>query len=371
MMDNFPFSESLTQIKKILLTVEPAHRTAGLLSGRMGLIIFLYELAKVDADPKVRELLSDEIAALQHTLGKGLRNYSLHSGTAGIFWAKNYLSEDSNNETCLFKDREKEAALLRRNLHFLLQSNNIDYLHGLSGIVKVLGACQLLSTQDAKLVLEYFKKTSINTEYGLSWYNEFHKPYDQQIHYGIAHGIAGFLNIISTLPIPHKDELIFPGVNNLYHHVLAVSPSLPRDFKCKSHGYSWCASQTGASVILLRLLKKYELTAEYSIITELLLRRFETLNKSTAALTDLCLCHGGAGMMIMLNTLYLQTGEEAFRFSYNKLSMEMIEGFANRNIICQTPEHVHSLLTGLPGVGMAFLELNKQNKFLLNVLNLI
>lgn len=366
--------ETVKIIRDFLRTTANHPLPLGLMEGKAGIMVFM--AAYANAMPEVGTTqIEHHVEEINTKWKQGLTRHTLSEGTAGIFWSKLYLEEMFPNQLHLFTDKTAELDLLKRKLNSFLNNNNLDYLHGATGIIKVLSSYQLLTQSEIDLILEHFRKQAIPTQKGISWETNFYseKP---SIEIGLAHGVSAIINTLGELSNQKiNDALIKPSILDLYSRVTdQVAHHQPAKFQCATHNHAWCTSYLGAALILLKYLSSFGYTEQAEHIKNTVRQKLTNLN-ANATINDPCLCHGTTGIITMLTQLaehhdaseinevkqFLVEKTIALLFNGNPIKKENLNPAFTNDL---------SLLSGLPGIGMALLHQLQPIPFLPTLLNI-
>ena len=177
--------------------MHPKNSPSGLFDGLAGHLIFLNQLYRQNQTIEIKSKMLDCIQHLNKKLEWTFRNQSLCSGTAGVFWTGLQLYKNSNEELHLKMDTGSLASMLKIEMYKMLMVDNYDYLHGAGGIIRTLAVNNLLTHEERKDLIRHFQKIAQQTPNGISWIDPFYSPGKGLMHLGIAHGVAGLINVLN------------------------------------------------------------------------------------------------------------------------------------------------------------------------------
>lgn len=306
-----------------------------------------------------------------HDMTKVPLDLSLFSGLSGIGFSFIFSQQTFQNSMPIINQIDR---LLDNNLHLVLdatrkdpfRAQNFDVAQGITGIGNYL--LQIKKTgwetnnyidKDLESILNLLININEHPKSGkLPWWiskeNQF-LPEEQLIYpegnynLGMAHGILGPLTLlldskkygidgtkIDTCIWRMIQELISFIRKDMQHNkyfwpreASGKSEVHPGDLFIKKNG--WCYGNSIISYTLLlagKVLKAPELT---TLGRKLLIEK--VLNQANTELTSSILCHGKAGLVMILETIYSKLWKNVqVQRTINLLTSQIIDSFSSKNI---------------------------------------
>lgn len=327
----------LNTLNRILQSISTTQNT--FFSGRLGLLFYFYHVYLATGNNNFSQLGEKLLNGVFEDLNSGnpgLIGTAFSSGGAGLGYVVNAL----NKQGLITFDVDNEFDELDKYLFNTalsqISDDAIDYLHG------ALGVLHYFNDRDQTPVINVYVNTlveklcerAVYTDAGVWFRNYVIKPDKKNdINFGLAHGLTGILIIlINAWPhMQNKDlvkNVVKEGVRFILHHKRDVDFSneayttFPFSIKHEASKISapnrlaWCYGDLSEVLLFYRshrLLGDSQLTSLADMIgTQTLLRK---TSKATLA-EDSHFCHGTSGLAQFYKTLYLETGNPAYKMGY-------------------------------------------------------
>jgi hypothetical protein len=268
----------------------------------------------------------------------------------------------------------KITPFLHKVSNTLLEHNDIDYLHGASGIALTI-ANEPVNKANTLLLKDYINgmlKLSIHYNKGLFWRNryEINNPH-HVINFSLSHGMPSFLLTLMLAAINTKQTtaitpFIEQALSFIKHHLLNPTdrgcyfPSWinqPEERNGRSR-LAWCYGDPGSAIGLMHLadiMKDYELK---SLAITILKHSTTRTNPSSNLVNDPFICHGAAGIALIYLVAYKNTGIADFKTASNKWYRYMLQLTSKELYVKNFENQNYALLTGYYGVAMTIMTLN-------------
>lgn len=311
----------------------------GLMKGKMGSVIYFYEMYKLYGNngyiEKCFELLeelftfinSDQANIPGDDEGLIIRDYTFLQGRAGLGFLLSYFESEGVIDEMEENLRVIDELLFPFALQ-LLDEKFMDFLQGTFGIVHYL--VQRAHKPEVRAFLENFvdkyHAQTLHFSIGAIHLNNvgyLHKP---GIDISLAHGVIGnylvLLKVYDAGIRCEKIKEIITGAvafitnvksdkinNSFFPNYIELDPETNR-FVSKNHSYrlAWCNGDMNIVFFLLAASRKFNITGIGSltgeIISDLVLRK----SFDETGIDETYFCHGTSGAAMMFDKLYGLTG---------------------------------------------------------------
>jgi len=274
---------------------------------------------------------------------------ALHDGVIGVGWAIRHLQPGEDEPDDL--DRAVSELLARAPL----PTQPADLLYGDLGIAVYALERRAAGREALQRIAERVAATALRDQRGLYW-----RVLDGYVNGGVPHGVPGV--IAALAPVAAAAELVAGAVDWLFDHRLPDGqfPGAVRERPEPPVRHGWCYGDPGVAIALHRAGAA---RPEWREIALERARFVAGLDLAGARLRDASLCHGAAGVALILHRLHHETGDAALadgaRAWYRHV-LEMAregEGLGGFLFARDNDEWIPdpSLLTGAGGVGLALL----------------
>ncbi|WP_164852244.1 lanthionine synthetase LanC family protein [Rheinheimera riviphila] len=345
------------QIQKQTASAISECTAPGLLTGKAGILLFLYHTAYSD-----QNLMELELDVLYQHLHSEQLDYSYCNGIAGICWFLEHLNQ---HNSVYDPDMLNEVdTLLTHVVHKDLYGNEIELLQGLSGISAYF-AKRSLRTDQSKFYELYLAKItikSVGVAAGSCWEQPEESVFrnrpatESEYNLGFAHGIPGIIACIAP-------ALRYPSCHahaqKLLGHAYRWLQFQARPTACR-YGYlagdtaltrpGWCYGDLTIAVSGLQIAR---LMSDTALAKSFLDLAFETITNAEAyaKTDDLTLCHGHASLYVLYLKMYQLTDEYIFRLTAEQHKTNLLKELPL--LLENSSTHDCSFLNGLAGIGLA------------------
>lgn len=388
-------SKRLLEIDSIIRDNYPTEANLGVLNGLSGLSLFQFYYGRLTDSNENLEVGFD---ILQHCIAlmeKGYNQPTFSTGITGFLWSAEHLHQQG------FLDLEIDELLLdfdsflSDHLDNCMTRGDFDFLSGGLGYLFYF-LTRLKGTKNPELSKRYTNilrngliKLSNSSKSELEphlWYSPVYFETSKKMvnDLGLAHGLAGIINLLSKLfCIQELQEVVEPMLND------AISFLIKHESKSSSNGslfpnwiskgvkpvynsrLAWCYGDLGIGISLYNASKNMEdsklMEESIRILEHTAVKR--SLNDSQVA--DSGLCHGAFGIAKIFKNIYLDTKKECFMnssLSWMEIGLELgkhkdgYSGFKHWDAKNQLFENRTSLLEGISGIGLVIIDFLSQEK---------
>jgi lantibiotic biosynthesis protein len=375
--------EKLRHISEILMKNNSFQEGMGLLSGKAGELLFLFNYAKYTSNLKIQQKAEKDL----YYIGEHLENtdYTYCTGLCGIGWFFKYLNKHhfiEIDENIFFQEFDDTISgwLLdeKKNRCFdylksplgtcLYLSFDINLKDNMGCVNAYIDYIDEITDDDIENNKYYFSTLTLS---GVKC---------EVIDLGIAHGLAGLLLILSKLStIGTINNKIFRLIEKITNYIVfalkknenvfftsyVLKKTNKNNENIKGDGFGWCYGGIGilysiflsskilrkkdTEIFALNLLKKHLLNFDYSKYL-----------KTTPI--EACICHGICSKLQILYRLFLHTKTDFFKIEFLKwvtilLDSDKFDGMAGYYF----GKNENSLLQGISGIGMVLLSLVQED----------
>lgn len=347
----------------------------GVLNGLSSVILFFAEMYRFYGKEEILDDLNDKIEILLSHINAEM-GPTLCSGQAGICWLLRYLV---SKEIIDCDDIDEILNEIDNYVYYLFLHSfidDVDYLHGGLGIAYYyLLANNKHSASVGKMFLNKLIETKIDFDDGsCAWTTQVKDSrkdrYVTVANFSLSHGMAAVIvflakyyeltSDIEAARLIKQTFLFFQ--NNVNPDNFSSVYSNWIDFeapneRCESR-LAWCYGDLGITLALRyagTVLKDSVILNFSEYIAKKTTHRF-----SVSQIIDVTFCHGSSGVFFMYNYLYQKLGDQLYhesaRFWLNEtLNRVNSINFENEKFDTNQLNNIDTLLTGLPGVGLALL----------------
>lgn len=304
-------TQKIKQMEKDIFAMSSADTSISLLNGNTGLILFYYHLYRCFGEEEYLRkcgILAEKVMKL---VSSNLTSFNYCDGLGGVGVLFNYLQQqqfiDENSDEFLLQCDEVLFVALQR----MLDNNNLDFMHGATGLI-------LYFLDRKKHLPQIFNLLYAVIDAQLN---------DPVFNCGMAHGWVSIMMILTryadmTHDLQAKirlqqitDALLTHKSTDLQS--LAVYPSIVNGSQRNYNvPLGWCY---GDNVIATALYRTGTTLGNSQIIDEGVALAMHAANRNTeknSGVLDACLCHGSAGVAHIFKKWYTLTGNTFFRDQY-------------------------------------------------------
>ena len=336
------------RIARDLAAREP--ETGGLLDGgAAGHATFFSYLARSLGDPAHADRAVDYLERAAGAVDQ--LPLTLHDGLIGVGWAIRHLQPGEEEPDDL------DDALLEFLARTPLPSQPADLLYGDIGIAVYAAERRAAGRAALERIIERLAMTALRDERGVGVYWQV---LDGYVNGGVAHGLPGV--IAGLAAVPGGEELVAGAVGWLCAQRLpdGCFPGAVRGGPEPPVRHGWCYGDPGVAIALHRAGRA---NPDWRAIALERARFVAGLDMSGARLEDASLCHGAAGVALMLARLHQECGDPALGAAARAWFVRAVElaregqGIGGYLFAREGGKQVAdpAILTGAAGVGLALL----------------
>jgi len=353
-----------TAIKKIseLLSIT-GNKGDGLLSGNAGKCLFYAELYMQTNNDDYFELLEETLTKIIYGFqGKDLL-YTFSDGLCGLIWLLQYLRKNDLIDSLddeLMKDWED---IIYTKFTTDIERNNWDYMHGATGAILCFGDNENI----ARTFVNHFV---IDNDCLFDSY-----MYPKKTNLGIAHGLCSLLYFLNLC---RKYDDLKEKINYLTHKIISIYTHCERDFLLSGYCFgsflgeeiksrlAWCYGDLSVAFFLCQTainIKDITLFNRAITIAKTTITRKDVID---TYIIDSCFCHGSAGLVHLYNKFYKLTKLQLFREAADywlDWTLHNIDEkcYCTFDRYSETWRPDVSILNGLSGIGLVFIDLLRDN----------
>ena len=307
-----------------------------------------------------------------------LNNPLLGDGLAGFAYTITYLQKNKFIDFDINSELDELDEYLFNAAKELIKKDQIDYLHGASGILHYFASRandSIIIKQYIDVLINDLCSRAVIDKNGIWFKNNSVERLKQNntIDISLAHGLTGILLIfIENWPYVSNKKNVEKFIQNGIHYILSAETSAINKNRGLSHfpitinstsgskhfinRLAWCYGDLNEVLLLYRagkLLGNSKYTEKADIIG------FQSIKRKTKEET-LCsnshFCHGTAGLAQVYKCLYAESGHFFYYDAYKywiKQTINNIESEITQSIFA---DNAISILEGLAGVGMVLTE---------------
>lgn len=254
------------------------------------------------------------------------------AGLAGLGWYISFLEHRGIIKDYI--DDDIDEALLEA-LKYYIGRNEYDYLHGATGVAlyfyqRYLNTADGRSMEAINLFIEYIDSTKQADCNGIKWVSHNSQTKNEEYNISLSHGISSILAFLVKLKgsgaFPHLeakiDSMATSAANYIYTQKI--------DYKADGSFFGYMALESLSMITKSRLawcygdlgiasaLKDYGVVYKDKAVYDFAVKVLETdatirKDPTDNGVVDAGLCHGSAGIALIYNNLYLETGLNSFK----------------------------------------------------------
>lgn len=337
-----------------------------LYSGISGMALLLAEYLELFEDKEVENIFQMAIKKMMRytdelcdseTFDKTLRT-GLYEGESSIVYA--YL--------LMHKMTDDMSYLRYAELHFQVVENNwqndtcYDYLSGNAGAIVVAMMLYVVTKKEDYLILAVQMEKCLwenrqDTEHGVGWVvDTLTKPLA-----GMAHGNSGFLMAYAELyehtqnsQYLYKIAKILEYEDSLYLEETGNWADLRASSDNKHSMNAWCHGAPGILLARLRLVNIFQ----SDIIAKNIQRASQALFSAERD-WQICLCHGMAGKLLIMQTYLEKCKDTEYKIRYEQALDKFLCNLENPQSLSVVEYLNPAFMNGISGVAFALIELYK------------
>jgi lantibiotic modifying enzyme len=390
-MDKKEISKILRQFGETLEMQWRDERNVGILAGKSGIALFLYDLSAFLNDSHYAEIGDAILYDCFDNMNEGYNLTTYCSGIAGLGWALEHLQNRDilsiDDEDML--DKIDDVLFDRMKIDF--SNKNCDFLHGAVGYgfyffkrwkhAKNPTAKKQFATYIEYSVLQ-LEQLSDKDPRGLTWMTTASVSSDNEPTYNLSlsHGMSSIISYLQRVAfIPEFTErcsrLIVGSVDFIrsfrsegsrWHYPYFVKED-KRTYDPNTGRLAWCYGDLGLGFALYGAAAKVNANLIDSSL-ETLSRCALMTDPKIAGVSDAGLCHGAFGVAHIFQKLAGDTHEDRFRdaaqFWLNEgLAMKKDDKVSGgyQHLLTTGWINSYSILNGISGIGLSLLSLMGMN----------
>lgn len=350
----------------------------GLLSGKIGVVLYLFELSKYTQkeiyDSQAQEILEDIFIRLYAKESHLNSSGSWSNGIAGLAHVSKYLVDNNFIELDLDDEFEFVDDFLFKIAIEWLNNDATDYLHASVGILHYFIdrlPHAKLSAYAQEIIIKLSSRAIID-EKGLRFNNSILERTEPEYNLSLSHGLSGVLLILlRAYEKGIEKEIITEMVSNGIKFLLNfrqesindkqnlstfTSIVTQKDFKTfYGNRLAWCYGDLNQVLLLYRAGKALNVSLWTQIAEEVGLATTQRTTKAETAVSDTHFCHGAAGVAQFYRTLYTETNVELYHQAYEfwiTQTLSLLEDELKNDFYA---DKECDLLEGLPGIALTLI----------------
>jgi lantibiotic biosynthesis protein len=369
--------EKIKCINEILFSSKPQGN--GLLGGNTGLMYYYYHAAKVLNDNILLRKAEKLLEAIFEDLNNGggqLQGPLFSNGAAGFAYTINYLQKNQFIEFSVEENFTDLDEYLFNQAIALFEKDNIDYLHGATGIFHYF-----LSRDQTPTISNYLNKLcpifcnkAVETKSG-SWFVNLglQRLTNNTVDFGLAHGLTGFLLLLLKAWVHVDDKALVEktvraGIQYILNHELPVYfdeeeySFFPFNFESDAteltrvNRLAWCYGDLNMLLVLYRAGNTF-CDRFYTETADRL--GPQILKRKTVEATfcvDSHFCHGTAGLAQFYRAIYNDTLNHMYYKEHEYWIQQTLALINNEIVEKKYDKNPISFLEGWSGVAMVLVD---------------
>ena len=381
--ESVPFLKKLSEIAETLLIHLPEFKSNnGIVSDRIGTVLFLFYYAKFMNDDKYAQRAFDLISIVFDEISSEIANDRLSNGSnglAGVAWTMEHLAQNDFLEIDTNEMLGEIDTFLHESMLSNMERSEYDYLNG--ALQKGLYFLSRRRNPQTRVYLsqlvDILEKVAIKeNDGGLKFLNRVPDDGGGEsfvCNLGMAHGmpsIAWFLGKLWDLDIARDKVagLLNGFVSYIFRHSQdtsirlshfpgwVVGESSPADSRM-----AWCFGDPGLGIGLWQAARSCGNKEWEKKIIDVLLHSTGRRDLEKNAVVDAGMCHGTVGNAHIYNRMFHYTGikkfEDAARYWLNEtLKMATYEdGYAGFKRYYNGWINSADIIDGISGIGLAII----------------
>ena len=358
----------------------PYHTMQGLFGENYGALLFLYYYADFTKEKKYTQLAEQVLDKLLAQLGSNMAGFSYCNGYAGILYLFHFLQEKKFINLDFSDFEEIAENYLITHARNCMQVNDYDYLHGSLGVALYFlkkNPNHPFLNEFVEFIYQTAEKDTLN--HTVKWKTPYGWPervYDY--HLSLSHGMTSMVLFLCRLLKSESfcaskncltmlegcmNYILLQEIDHTQYGSFFPNKSLETNPAPTPSRVAWCFGDLGIAWALWQAgiaVENRQWQDKAIAIMEHATRR---INREQTMLYDCGLCHGSAGVAMVFRRFYVETREKIFDdawkhwidFTLNfRRFDDGLAGFKTYELKDGWKNDM-TLLTGIPGIGLAFL----------------
>lgn len=324
-----PFEEKISQFAQILKEKSRDKTGIGLLSGRMGIVLFLYYYSLHSGRDEFKDVGFELIEGIFDQIETSEVPHTFCEGLAGFGWGLNHLISqgfiDADLDEIFMELDQFSSQVINR----YIEDKNFDYLQGAIGIgLYLLDRNPRQTAADSLLaLLDALERSAIVGANGTIHWQTVVDPSDGSMgcNLGLSHGMSGIVNLLTRLAAfkPFKQRAAHlitgacryllgrqfdnPGQNSLFPSFFSQKypPAYSR--------LAWCYGDLGIAIGFSHAARATGDSRWHETAKKIFNHSATRQEPQFTGVNDACVCHGSAGNAHIFNRAFQAYGDETFR----------------------------------------------------------
>ncbi|QHC84741.1 hypothetical protein AS589_08060 [Empedobacter brevis] len=358
------------------------------MTGLGGIAVFYAQLLKIspnNIEYKIR--YNHIIEKLFNKLNSEDFNLFYCDGLCGLATTLRLLEQNNLLEDYDLKDffSETEAIFSNHLNRDIEDIEQIDFLHGNLGIINYF-----LNFSTSNIQVDSIKTIGFIDEYISSI--ELTNDNDKLINFGISHGMAGYLIILSKLydltenylykKIIDNIILIYLHFENMKEYDKSIFPTMAFTTlnNKQQTNLGWCYGDQTISYAINRASRSFnnDFLMKKSLDYSLYWSKKETCEKALRMPYDYMFCHGVSSVTYLNKKFFELTNKEVFKDNYNSFLKNIlmhkddgIGGYQRFSNVSKGYVNSLSVLDGIAGIGILLIDSYLENDKLIDQIFLL
>ncbi|MFC2118125.1 lanthionine synthetase C family protein [Bacteroidota bacterium] len=382
-------NSKIHEIAHALLNIDAEKLDNGLLTGKAGITIFLFNYSKYSGEQAYAQKGKDILLSVFDSINNGFVQHTFCSGIAGIAYVVEYLAAEG------FIEKENTNILggfdnfLLQNQKLEIDHGNYDYLHAALGpaLYFLFSSAGNIEEKTGDFLIELEKQSVKQKDGSINWTGiTDEKKGILGVNLGLSHGMASIIAFLAlvrkqNICIKKSEELLNAGIKYLIKNIQdheEYNSYFPNTIEPGKKGeYSrmaWCYGDPGIAWALLLASDSLHDKLLKNKAVEILLHSAKRKDLEKNFVKDACICHGSAGLILIFLQAWRYTGIEEFAEAAKYWAEQSLKMAHHKNSFAGyslwqgekgwQPEA--GILEGIAGVGLSLMELvsTSQGKWL-------
>ncbi|RYE24674.1 MAG: hypothetical protein EOP51_06605 [Sphingobacteriales bacterium] len=381
--DAATYKNILIDIDQYLVDVikeTPATTNIGVMSGRMGELIYLFHSAVHTENDELYNFAIDQLEILVDSISLS-STPTFCAGTAGVVWGLFYLEQ-----TGLVEDAS--AAIDTEVIEYLAnwgiqqtKYGHYDYMHaGLSMVLPLLSYYKKTGLFKNKLeeLVAALDATKETNEHGYYWRYAIGLPDEaEKVSLGLSHGSPSIVSLLAKISaegiaVDECNELLTGALNYMLAYRCPEGSAgmypgnvlLDGSVNAPNSRLGWCYGDMNFAIALHFANKATPNESYVQLINEIMdfCRLKDDAQK--AAINESSICHGAAGVAHIYNRFYNAYGGDKFKDATNtwlEITLQKMKKEDGKWWLLNTADYksqwdtATNTITGISGVGLVLL----------------
>lgn len=351
---------------------EPFKFTNGLYSGYSGCILYSYCYAQYFERQDIKDNTDKFIEKITDNFNLLLSESTYCSGLAGLLCLLDFL----NKKKFISIDTEEIDDYLQvyfeEEIDQYIRSNFFDFMHGAIGLG--LYALQNRDTKTLNCLIDFLYTTAYKDGNVFYWETNIGGPDNTtKENISLSHGVSSIVIFLSRLARcgyynEMVKEMLIKGVRYLQSNEIdfekygSCFPHYSKNSGITKSRLGWCYGDLSVAIALKEaaIVLKDDSLLNFSI--DVFSKNIQKKEVKDTMVYDAGICHGSAGIAMMYNRMYKDTGIADFKINAEFWIEETLNHAIYEDGLCGYKtllgnkwEIDYSLLTGISGIGLVLM----------------